>query len=103
MESRGCHFLLDPDRTGSWKIYWIFQLHDQGLHTRNGKKSTEVSGLHLQFSLLTPPHAPAANVVHASVLGKHIIVINSREDAIEMLEKRAEIYSSRPYIPMLDL
>lgn len=42
-------------------------------------------------------------IIYASVLGQHILIINDREIAIELLEKRAHIYSDRPHIPMLEL
>lgn len=42
-------------------------------------------------------------IIYASVLGQHILIINDREIAIELLERRAHIYSDRPHIPMLEL
>ncbi|KAF8885935.1 cytochrome P450 [Infundibulicybe gibba] len=44
-----------------------------------------------------------SDILHVEALGQHIIVLSSLEDATELLEKRASIYSSRPSIPMLDL
>ncbi|TFK74225.1 cytochrome P450 [Pluteus cervinus] len=44
-----------------------------------------------------------SDIVHATALGEHIIVLNSRQSAIELLEKRGSIYSSRPVIPMFEL
>lgn len=35
-----------------------------------------------------------------SVLGTNIIVINSYPRAVEMLDKRSNVYSDRPYVPM---
>ena len=46
------------------------------------------------------PSAIEANILHFSVLGNHYIVLNSLEDAEELLEKRARIYSDRPVIPI---
>ncbi|KAH9478383.1 Cytochrome P450 monooxygenase COX2 [Psilocybe cubensis] len=42
-------------------------------------------------------------VVYAEALGSRLIVINKREDAIELCERRAKIYSDRPHIPMVNL
>lgn len=36
-------------------------------------------------------------------LGQNIVVINSEKVAIDLLEKRSHIYSSRPYFTMLDM
>ncbi len=43
------------------------------------------------------------SIIHATALDKHLVVLNSPEDAVELLEKRAQIYSSRPRIPMLEM
>ncbi|TFK63909.1 cytochrome P450 [Pluteus cervinus] len=42
-------------------------------------------------------------IVHANVLGQHIVVINSRKYANELFEKRSHIYSDRPTFPMVEL
>ncbi|KAJ7675756.1 cytochrome P450 [Mycena polygramma] len=42
-------------------------------------------------------------LVHASALGQHIILVNSIQTAFELFEKRAQIYSDRPVVPMVDL
>ncbi|KAF8872243.1 cytochrome P450 [Infundibulicybe gibba] len=44
-----------------------------------------------------------SNILHVEALGQHIFVLNSLEDAIEIMEKRASNYSSRPPLPMLEL
>ncbi|KAF8880418.1 cytochrome P450 [Infundibulicybe gibba] len=36
-------------------------------------------------------------------LGEHIIILNSLSDAVEIMEKRSSIYSSRPFVPMFEL
>ncbi|TDL20319.1 hypothetical protein BD410DRAFT_725961 [Rickenella mellea] len=41
------------------------------------------------------------DVVHVEVLGKHILILNSLETAVELCEKRSHIYSDRPRMPML--
>ncbi|KAK7037474.1 hypothetical protein VNI00_010966 [Paramarasmius palmivorus] len=43
------------------------------------------------------------DLVHVQVLGQHITIVNSREMARELFEKRSLIYSDRPYVPMIDL
>jgi len=45
----------------------------------------------------------AGGVVHINVLGKHIVILNRLEDAKELLEKRSQIYSDRPTMPMIEL
>ncbi|TFK74236.1 cytochrome P450 [Pluteus cervinus] len=44
-----------------------------------------------------------SDIIHATALGQHIVILHSLDDAIELLEKRAHIYSSRPSFPMLEL
>ncbi|KAF8872239.1 cytochrome P450 [Infundibulicybe gibba] len=44
-----------------------------------------------------------SNILHAEALGQHIIILNSLEDVIEIMEKRASNYSNRPPLPMLEL
>ena len=43
------------------------------------------------------------SIIHASALGSHIVVLNKFEDAEELLEKRAAIYSDRPEFPIQKL
>ncbi len=43
------------------------------------------------------------DLVHASALGQHIIIINSVKTAFELFEKRSHIYSDRPVIPMIEM
>ncbi|KAF9265964.1 cytochrome P450 [Marasmius fiardii PR-910] len=43
------------------------------------------------------------DMIHLKVLGQHTIVLNSRELAERMLEKRSRVYSDRPSVPMLDV
>ena len=43
------------------------------------------------------------DLVHASALGQHIIVVNSVKTANELFEKKSHIYSDRPVITMLEL
>ena len=43
------------------------------------------------------------NVVYAEALGQHVIVLNSYKAVEELFEKRAQIYSDRPLLPMRDM
>jgi hypothetical protein len=40
-------------------------------------------------------------MVYLNVLGHKVIILNSAEDATELLEKRAALYSDRTQIPMV--
>ncbi|KAH9478395.1 Cytochrome P450 monooxygenase 98 [Psilocybe cubensis] len=42
-------------------------------------------------------------IVHAESLGNHVVVLNKLEDAIELLEVRAKLYSDRPTLPIFPL
>ncbi|TFK73206.1 cytochrome P450 [Pluteus cervinus] len=44
-----------------------------------------------------------SKLLYASVLGQSVLVINSLEDATELLEKRASTTSDRPWLPLMDL
>jgi hypothetical protein len=43
------------------------------------------------------------DVIHLSILGRPMIVLNSVEAAVELLEKRGSNYSDRPDFPMFYL
>ncbi|KAJ6508728.1 cytochrome P450 [Mycena sanguinolenta] len=44
-----------------------------------------------------------SDLVHASTLGQHIVVVNSIKTAVELFEKRSHIHSDRPVITMIEL
>ncbi|KAF8139501.1 cytochrome P450 [Mycena galopus ATCC 62051] len=44
-----------------------------------------------------------SDIIHASALGQHIVVVNSVKTAVEFFEKRSHIYSDRPVITMVEL
>ncbi|KAF7346388.1 O-methylsterigmatocystin oxidoreductase [Mycena sanguinolenta] len=44
-----------------------------------------------------------SDVVHASALGQHVVVVNSVRAANELFEKRSYIYSDRPVVAMIEL
>jgi hypothetical protein len=43
------------------------------------------------------------SIIHASAFGRHVLVLNNLEDAEELLEKRAAMYSDRPVFPIQKL
>ncbi|KAF9553648.1 cytochrome P450 [Agrocybe pediades] len=44
-----------------------------------------------------------SDIIHLEVMGYHFVILNKLEDAEELLEKRAKIYSDRPVMPILKL
>ncbi|KAF7978447.1 hypothetical protein HWV62_638 [Athelia sp. TMB] len=42
-----------------------------------------------------------SDVIHLEVCGTHIVILNSVESAVDLLEKRSSLYSSRPPTPMM--
>lgn len=44
-----------------------------------------------------------ADILHASALGSHFMILNSFKDAEELFEKRASKYSDRPTAPVIPL
>ncbi|KZT21351.1 CyP450 monooxygenase [Neolentinus lepideus HHB14362 ss-1] len=43
------------------------------------------------------------DIIHLNILGEHIVIINSVKIANDLFEKRVNIYSDRPIVPMLEL
>lgn len=43
------------------------------------------------------------NILHTSMFGSHVMILNKLEDAIELLENRSQKYSSRLSIPVLKM
>ncbi|KAH9475493.1 Cytochrome P450 monooxygenase COX2 [Psilocybe cubensis] len=44
-----------------------------------------------------------SDILHAEALGNHVVILNSREDAIALLEQHAKLYSDRPQMPIFPL
>ncbi|KAJ6502305.1 cytochrome P450 [Mycena sanguinolenta] len=44
-----------------------------------------------------------SDVVHASALGHHIVIVNSVKAAVELFEKRSYLYADRPVVAMIEL
>ncbi|KAJ6569771.1 hypothetical protein DFH09DRAFT_429601 [Mycena vulgaris] len=42
----------------------------------------------------------AGDIVHVSAFGQHIILLNSEETVLDLLERRSAIYSDRPQLCM---
>ena len=45
----------------------------------------------------------AGDILHASAFGNHVVVINSLKMAEEIFERRAQLYSDRPVIPIVEV
>lgn len=43
------------------------------------------------------------DIIHFTILGAHIVVLNSLDDIREMFEKRSNLYSDRPHMATIDL
>lgn len=43
------------------------------------------------------------SVIYVKQVAQHIVIVNSAEAAMELFEKRSQIYSDRPYVPMINL
>ena len=43
------------------------------------------------------------DILYLRAFGQHIVVLNSVDSAVALLEKRAHKYSDRPVFPMLEL
>lgn len=59
--------------------------------------------IHFATRLLTVHVNSLGEVLYLSVLGKSIIILNTEEAAVELLDQRNAIYSDRPRFPMQDL
>jgi len=79
----------------------IFQLKMSPISTWNGERSITVSQLTIFVPLVT--FGAIGSIIHATALGSHVVALNKREDADELLERRAVIYSDRPAYPILKL
>ncbi|KAJ7250817.1 cytochrome P450 [Mycena haematopus] len=44
-----------------------------------------------------------SDIVYASALGQHIVVVNSVKAAVELFEKRSHLHSERPVVTMVEL
>ncbi|KAK2460238.1 hypothetical protein APHAL10511_007627 [Amanita phalloides] len=44
-----------------------------------------------------------SDIIHLSAMGTHIIILHKMEDVAALMEKRSAIYSSRPWMPIVEL
>jgi hypothetical protein len=42
-------------------------------------------------------------VIHYSALNTHVVVLNTLEDVVEIMDRRSANYSNRPSTPVFDL
>jgi hypothetical protein len=61
------------------------------------RKWSEESGMPRMLSrFVSPPESlSGSDVIHADVMGSHIIILNSMKAAHELLDKRSSFYSDR--------
>lgn len=53
--------------------------------------------------MLIPDVGPlAGDLIHLTIFKRHIIIINSYNVAVDLLEKRSNIYSDKPILAALD-
>ena len=70
------------------------------MSTLNGARSITVS----ETTLWSIPNVwVIGSVLHTTALGSHVVVVNKIEDAVELFERRARIYSDRPEYPIQKL
>lgn len=69
----------------------------------SGAKSTTVRSDPQWFLVtLVSNLSMAGDILHASAFGNHVVVVNSLKMA-EIFEERAQLYSDRPVIPVVEL
>jgi cytochrome P450 len=54
----------------------------------------------VRSSCLSPERSAIGDIVHYKAAGRNIFILNSPQDVHELLEKRANIYSDRPVLPL---
>jgi hypothetical protein len=53
--------------------------------------------------LIQPTHSFAGDVMYLEVFGKPMVVLDTHEAAVDLLEKKGSIYSDRPEFPVYDM
>lgn len=69
--------------------------------TEWGKKYNSEQDLGERLSLYLHKHS--GGIVHAGAFGRHLVVINDREIAEDLFERRASLYNNRPWVAILPL
>lgn len=109
------HFLFKRNRAPyppgpkpRWLIGNLFDIPTKNIpqeYIKWGKmyNSMYFAGNLLIFVSTTLNTTSTGDILHASALGNHIVVLNKRADVEELFERRAAIYSDRPPIHILSL
>ena len=63
----------------------------------------KVYGMFTSLSLAHLFIVHTGDIIYASALGNHIVIVNSEKIAVDLCEKRSTIYSSKPRIPSTEL
>lgn len=69
-------------------------------YSLSGERGTTVSHVNRTLGDLLSRDI-TGDILHASAFGKHIVVLNNRKFAEDLFEKRAQLYSDRPDIPIV--
>ncbi|KDR69746.1 hypothetical protein GALMADRAFT_160252 [Galerina marginata CBS 339.88] len=93
----------------AWKLVSLISGKQQGPYPP-GPKTLPLVGNMFDLPLSDSPKTYAewgrkynSNLLHASALGNHLLIINSCEDADELFERRSRKYSGRPALPVTKL
>jgi len=91
-----------PERfTSSRQHLRLSDLQSLGSVLRLGTDLQQLAMLYIRrFTSLT---INLGDILYGSALGNRILILNNREDADELLEKRSQRYSGRPHIPIVEL
>lgn len=84
--------LLDMPQELDWLTY----------HRMGQEHGTCSQTINSRVQRLSRARRLPGDVVHLETLGQHIVVLNSATAAVDLLDHRSAIYSSRPVSPMLD-
>jgi hypothetical protein len=70
---------------------------DEWVTFRKWSEELGVKHVHSRRLHLVPAnwHLSGSDIIHADIMGSHIIILNSMKVANELLEKRSSIYSDR--------
>ncbi|TFK73270.1 cytochrome P450, partial [Pluteus cervinus] len=92
-----------------WVLTRFIRKPVQTVYPPSPKRSWPIIGNALQIPLSRPwitfaewGRAQNNEIMHLSVLGQHIIIINDLKDVVELFERRSAIYSDRPRMPLLE-
>jgi len=69
----------------------------------NGGSDIKVRSFHFRKVIDDLIGLLLGSILHAEAAGNHIVILNRVKDAKELLERRSQIYSNRPRIPMAEM